>query len=295
MTLHNLLKVKYICNSFLIIFFICFCFICNQPRANAYSKTAPLYSELEYNLKYGSSYVLSDNDMANLQKEIDLNPYASSFYSRIAENFINKKDDQKALEVLNKSLFYNPNVPKTYLLIAFINFEEKDYKEAVLNLKKTISIRSITTEDFYVAGIAYQKLGDSQKAVDSLQKALLRERNNPHICQMLGVSYMADKKYKLAEYYLKESIVLDPNIPDIYISLGTLYEKIHQFNNAMISYKKANELLSEESRYDFTSDEKSSFDKKNVVRAGDFFRNLLSFASDADIYKILIDNKKKRT
>src|SRR3989339_609453 len=126
----------------------------------------------------------------------------SGYYSKLAQSHLRKKEYQKALEAINKSIKINSNNSEAYITQSTI----------------------------------YQVQNHYNKALNSLNKALAIDPLNPKIFFRMGLIYKANKSFSLAEQKLLQANELSPESTEIKTQLAQLYYQQNKFDKTINIY-----------------------------------------------------------
>jgi tetratricopeptide (TPR) repeat protein len=140
---------------------------------------------------------------AAFEKYMELGGKEAEVYSSVAGMYLNDKNNDKALELIQKGLALHPT--------------NKALKDQELNL--------------------YLTSGKMDQAIENLQKAVAREPNNPQYLLNLGILYdNAGKKEEALGMY-KKVLAIQPDNFDANYNLGVFY-----FNQGADATKKLNKM-----------------------------------------------------
>lgn len=95
-------------------------------------------------------------------------------------------------------------------------------------------------EAHYKIGVSYLNDSKAQQAFVEFQKAYEINPKNKEVLRAIGVIYLVyfDETSKAIDFFDK-AVDIDPDYSDAYNDLGFAYEKLGQFNRAILFYKKA--------------------------------------------------------
>jgi len=116
-----------------------------------------------------------------------------------------------------------------------MNEDEKKLLEVVRNDQKNF-------EAHQDLGKLYVKLGDRDKAVQYYKKALELNISDGWTHLYIGNVFYAKHQFQDALKWFFEALKLIPEVPAPYWCIANAYEKINDFENADIFYKKAVEV-----------------------------------------------------
>lgn len=133
-------------------------------------------------------------------------PKAALALAKMAEAyiFIEPKDIQQAITLMNQALEFDNSNPQVYIIAGDIYLEDNDGSKAIANYKKAQELNVKST-------IAKTKQGNIYVRVKNLNAAIP---------------------------YFEEAVTLDPNFAPVYRELGELYYKAGKYDKAEANYKK---------------------------------------------------------
>ncbi len=182
-------------------------------------------------------------------------PEQSPYYlnSKIRMAWLTYKlgDEAGAFTTLNKLTKDNPTEVEPIIVLADLNRDRKDWKNAAAAYGRAIdnigSVKARLWSLLYARGIAYERLNEWVLAEADLLKALSLKPNHPQILNYLGYSW-ADRGEKLekAKELLIKAVSLRPSDGYIVDSLGWLYYRVKDFDNAAMQLEKAVALQPED-------------------------------------------------
>lgn len=213
-----------------------------------------------------SEYFNPDNDitkiaMADLFEDRQMIDEANDYYDTIkkdsemyypaqmkkANNLAAEKKYKEATKVLKKLLRNNPNDFQVLFNLGDILRISDNQPEAIKYYNE--ALQSIFYENekywpvYYALAVSYDKNNEWLKAEESLQKALKLSNRHPQVLNYLGYSWL---KYNIntdnAAAMILEAYEKDPNDSVIMDSLGWVYFKTGDYQNAIVYLEKASEL-----------------------------------------------------
>ncbi|MEM9445546.1 MAG: tetratricopeptide repeat protein [Verrucomicrobiota bacterium] len=160
----------------------------------------------------------------------------------LQKNYI--KAEELLSEIENEALSRNPKLLTQgfYLEYASIAEKNKNYRTAERLLRKLIDLNPDDHQALNFLGYMWAELGiNLAEAEAMIVKALSFQPNNPAYLDSLGWVYYKMEEYDEAIAYLKKSIkYMEPNVdPVIYDHLGDAYERTGQIHLAIETWQKA--------------------------------------------------------
>lgn len=213
-----------------------------------------------------SQYFNSDNDvakiaMADIYEERYMLADANRYYDAIgkdselyypaqikmANNLAAEKKYDEATHILKKILRKDPDNFQVLFNLGDILRISNDQPSAIKYYTKAVD--SIFYESnkywpvFYALAVSYDKNNEWLKAEENLKKALKLSNRHPQVLNYLGYSWL---KYNIntdmAASMILEAYEKDPEDGVIIDSLGWVYFKTGDYNNAIMYLEKASEL-----------------------------------------------------
>ena len=213
-----------------------------------------------------SEYFNPDNDitkiaMADIFEDRQMLKDANKYYESIAKdsemyypaqmrkasNLASEKKYEDATKVLKRLLRKNPNDFQILFNLGDVLRISDNQSEAIKYYNK--AIQSIFYENekywpvYYALAVSYDKNNEWNKAEESLQKALKLSNRHPQVLNYLGYSWLKyDVNTDNAAAMILEAYEKDPNDGVIMDSLGWVYFKTGDYQNAIVYLEKASEL-----------------------------------------------------
>ena len=155
-------------------------------------------------------------------------------------SLIDKKDFESAKSNLIKLKENNPKNYSIYYLLGCISEEQKDFAGAIDNYKESILLNENFLYSVLRLGNLYYKLKNLFQSESFFLKAIKIDSRNFEAYYNLGIINFENNRFKDAISFFKNSIKLDNNSYEAHHQLGLTYEKIGEFDKAIISYNLAN-------------------------------------------------------
>ena len=203
-----------------------------------------------------------------LQKDIEIFPYACESYFLLGETYQQLKEYQKAKEHFEATIRNNPDYTKAYYGLAiacarlglrdesiaarqkFKQLEAEDQKAGrhwrqVLD-PLMVTRRSVAHTHTDIARV-YHKHGNSDKAEQLWKKAAMLDPNNVECRFHLSTLYLQNHKLPDALKLYKQIAGIDPNNGVAYFFIGNINARMSRFDDAEKAYRKVMEVASKRS------------------------------------------------
>ena len=188
---------------------------------------------LEMLLEYYEARNLPDREEAVIDLALSLNPFSTDFLTRKAEQLLNRKKYNEALEYLDKAQLFDTHEVDVYLLRSDIFVEQNKLEEAEQILMEALEIADDEDKDGVYAELSdiYEIQENFNKAFDALAKAL--EYNPSSEDALHKLAHIVDMTDRYNESVALHTSIIDKdpyswlawyNLGRAYVGLG-LYEK----------------------------------------------------------------------
>lgn len=213
-----------------------------------------------------SQYLNENNDiakiaMADIFEErlmfADANKYYDSILKKSemyypaqikkANNLSAEKKYDEAARVLKKLLKDNPKNFQILFNLGDVLRISDNQEDAIKYYNEAINSIFYESEKYwpvyYALAISYDRNKEWAKAEENLQKALKISNRNPKVLNYLGYSWLKNEtNIDKAAAFILEAYEKEPNDGTIIDSLGWVYFKTGDYNNAILYLEKASEL-----------------------------------------------------
>ena len=175
----------------------------------------------------------------------------SDLYSRaqqqIADLYAEEDKNEEAISIL-QGLYKEDNNIDALIQIGDIHRYKEEYKKSVEAYNKVLDLEEEIPEKYwhvlYARGMSHERLKNFKKSEADLLKALEFRPDHPYLLNYLGYSW-ADQGVNLAKSLNMIEKAANDKPDDGYIadSLGWVYYKMNDYENAISSLERAVELL----------------------------------------------------
>lgn len=187
------------------------------------------------------------DEVTLLEKNVNIYPQSIDARLQLAENYIRKKDYEKALYHIAAAHKTHPGLFEPYFCLGRYYAEKGPHKEAIRtfsNLLRDFPDECKNNADFYYYfGIAYTKGELYDEAISHYKKALTLRPLRPfnrEVYNNIGNAYFHKKEFSKATESYKDSLNIDPdwivpyhNLTIVYKRTGKLKEFARYFTKAV--------------------------------------------------------------
>ena len=177
---------------------------------------------------------------AKYESMLQLAPRLGAAYNNLGSIYLRQREFRKAADVLEKGLRVDPKMPSASALLGIALYELGEYGEARPRLEA--ALRANPKDDNAELMLANDliKLGELEPAAGHLQQLARRQPKNQEVWYLLGKVYM-----QLSEQTLGKLNEIDPDSVLVHEISGEIMESMHNYDGALIEYKKAVEMAPE--------------------------------------------------
>lgn len=146
---------------------------------------------------------------------------------QIAHIKIHQKDYTKAKSIIKEIFTIDPENIHVHRLNAWMAYEENNMNDEIENILRIGSKKN----DPYILYIAGRFLFDTDKLIESFEiykKAIRRDRNDPWFWNSLGILYAKNKQYEEAKGKFLVSFFLNKNIKETKHNLKIIRKKLKE-------------------------------------------------------------------
>jgi tetratricopeptide (TPR) repeat protein len=168
---------------------------------------------------------------------LKLAPHLAPAYNNLGMLYFNEHDYEHAAQVLKHGLELNPDMPTASALLGMSYHEMGDHAQAEPLLEA--AVRANPNDDNLQIALARElvALGKYEAATPYLRGYLERNPKDQQAWYLLGKTYL-----QLSEDALGKINQIDPNSVTAHIVAGEIDESMHNYDGALVEYKKAADL-----------------------------------------------------
>ncbi len=168
---------------------------------------------------------------------LKLAPHLAPAYNNLGMLYFNERDYEHAAQVLKHGLELNPDMPTASTLLGMSYHELGDDAQAEPLLEA--AVRANPNDDNLQIALAHTlvDLGKYEAATPYLRSYLDRNPKDQQAWYLLGKTYL-----QLSEDALGKINQIDSNSVTAHIVAGEIDESMHNYDGALVEYKKATDL-----------------------------------------------------
>ncbi len=244
-------------------------------------QSAPENSDMHY--LAGIALDGMDRNYEALKHLIKVRP-DSKFYNNAVVHIALLYHDQgkmdRAIDAIEDALEHEPNNADYYLYLGSFYEELERYEEALKVLQEGVKRDAQNTRLHFRLGVVYDKMGNRQDSISAIRAVLNLTPNDAEALNYLGYTY-ADMGINLdeAETLIQTALKIKPGDGYITDSLGWVYFKRGQYNQALIWLNQAVQLIPE--------------DPVILEHLGDVYRQMHSTEKALGYYQRSLEKKDK--
>lgn len=190
----------------------------------------------------------AEKEPAKATEEFKKVPANSSYFkdARLHMAAIARLDGrvEDAVAALREAIKEKKQVPEFYEYLAAIYEEAKDYKASIAVLEDGHDAIPNDEKIAFLLGVLYEKIEDRDGAIDAMREVLKINPQNAGALNYIGYTF-AERGERLDEALtlVEQALVLRPDDGYITDSLGWVYFKLGDEENALKYLQKANSLV----------------------------------------------------
>lgn len=233
-----------------------------NPRLHKARRTCALAALLCLSLSAIATYAQSSED--------EVTPQVQALYAQ-AKDAQQRGDNAEAIEKYRAMLKLAPHLAPAYNNLGRLYFNERDYEHAAQVLKRGLELNQDMSTASALLGMCYHELGDDAQAEPLLEAAMRASPNDDNLQIALAHTLVDLGKYETATPYLRSYLErnpkdqqawyllgktylqlsedalgkinqIDPNSVTAHIVAGEIDESMHNYDGALVEYKKAADL-----------------------------------------------------
>ena len=200
-------------------------------------KVQALYAEAQAAERGGDDALAIEKYVAMLK----LAPHLAAGYNNLGALYFDRQDYQDAVKVLRKGLQLNPDMPTASAVLGLSYMKMGQNQEAKTPLEAALRANPDDNNVEMALSHALINVRDYDGAVGHLKRYLQRNPKDQQALYMLGKTYL-----QLSENALGRIQEIDPNSVMAHEVTGEIDESMHNYDGALVEFKKAVELAPKE-------------------------------------------------
>ena len=166
---------------------------------------------------------------------------AGSYY-KIANDYYEKGDYEKAIENYNMAILLNPLFSEAYFNRALSYYQLKNYDKSIADYTEAAELDPKNPIIFNNKGDAYYRKQDYTNAIKDYDKAIMLNPNYLKAYYNRALSYASLEDYEKAVEDFTKVVQLKPDFAEAYHLRGLAYEYSGDVESAVSDYEKALQL-----------------------------------------------------
>jgi tetratricopeptide (TPR) repeat protein len=207
------------------------------PQASSDDEVAPQVQALYAQAKAAQQRGDNAEAIEKYRTMLKLAPHLAPAYNNLGMLYFNEHDYEHAAQVLKHGLELNPDMPTATALLGMSYHEIGDHAQAEPLLEA--AVRANPKDDHLQMALVHNlvDLGNYEAATPYLRSYLERNPKDQQAWYLLGKTYL-----QLSEDALGKINQIDPNSVTAHIVAGEIDESMHNYDGALVEYKKAADL-----------------------------------------------------
>jgi tetratricopeptide (TPR) repeat protein len=200
---------------------------------------------------------------------------------------VQEKQAEKAISVFEQlvALLPTQNYPKYDLAVVLI--ETKQNEAALKILEPMLLINPSDPDLLSLASEAYEAVGDTPKAVSLLREAIVLNPKNANFYVTFAALCLDHQSFQVGIDMIDAGLLRIPDDPSLYISRGSLYAQLAEYDKAESDFKTAERLNSSQSLSAYALD-LTELSKNNPEKALSKVRLQLKAHTDSALLHYLL-------
>jgi tetratricopeptide (TPR) repeat protein len=190
----------------------------------------------------------TDKAIAEAKRLIKSNPSEARYYGMLAELYLSKKMDEKAIEVFNQVLDFEPENPFVNLSLADYYNQKNEHKKSFTYLEKAFANPDLEIDtkikiliSFYIA--TERNTEFKQDAFSLADKLILAHPQDAKSYAIYGDFLVRDQRYEEARNNFRKAVELDTDRFMVWNQLLMLESELGDFHSMALESNKAIELF----------------------------------------------------
>lgn len=219
---------------------------------NSINKNSKLYNNAQILLqvinlkKYNCAKVISNLENSIKEKENENNPI---LIDTLALAYKELHQTKKAIDIYKKGLKSNPNSIYYTLELIDLYIDDKEYNEALKLIEKFSETNKNCPSIYNSLARIFYRLKNLDEALRSIDEYLKLDKNNAESYYFKGLILNDMEKYEEAKNSIYNAIKLNPTSAKYYSQMARSYTETKEYENALLYCKEAIEIDNNEINY----------------------------------------------
>jgi tetratricopeptide (TPR) repeat protein len=178
------------------------------------------------------------------QNALNIDPKFTEAYKTWGNILQKMGNSTEALGYYAKALELEPNLAEVYANVGSIYAQKEKWENAIAYYQKAIALNPKFAGAYRNIAKVWTKIGQIQRAEEANRQALALEpeKASPQELCQIGDSFAAQNSFKEAKFYYRQAIAIKPSWIDPYYKLAAIAEKMNEWQEAAMYYRKISEL-----------------------------------------------------
>jgi tetratricopeptide (TPR) repeat protein len=182
----------------------------------------------------------TDEAINYLLSALEKDPDNAEFCYYLGTMYEESESYDQALTYLQKAIASDPENPKYYFRLGVVQDKGGDKTGSIASMRKVIELDPQHANALNYLGYTYADLGQNLDEAERLIKEAMKYKpDDGYITDSLGWVYYKRGQYEQALTYLKKAVALVPDDPVMLEHLGDIYLKLKDVDNALKYYRMA--------------------------------------------------------
>jgi tetratricopeptide (TPR) repeat protein len=172
---------------------------------------------------------------------------APGLYTLLASLFMDQDQLQKGYDTLDMAIEKHPDNPDIYFEYGLLLEQDGEQEQAIKSMEKVLELDPDHAEALNYIGYTWANNNiNLERALKYIQKAMVLKPGNGYILDSLGWVYFRLGELDNARLEIIKALDLEPNDPHIHDHLGDIYREQGDTEMARETYRRAEELFQEQ-------------------------------------------------
>jgi tetratricopeptide (TPR) repeat protein len=217
--------------------FLFLCFAMPLLAQSAANEVTPAVQKLYSEAKAAQEQGDDTTAIGKYGQMIRLAPHLGAAYNNLGRLYFNHRQYAEAIPVLERGLRVDPEMHTATALLGLSYFELGEDQKAEPLLERAVRANPADSNVQMSLAHVLLNLGKNQEAIQSLNEYVARNPKDQQAWYLLGKTYL-----QMSEDALGKVNQIDPNSYVAHEVAGEIDESMHNYDGALVEFKKAVEL-----------------------------------------------------